>query len=61
MERWYYDSDGVPTPNYDEPPHCHPCEVCGIPVDCEDCCDGDQQTIVYCTQHAAGDSSGEKG
>lgn len=31
--------------------HCHPCEICGTPVDCEDACDGDQQTIVYCNEH----------
>ena len=33
--------------------HCHPCEICGIPVDCEDVCDGDQQSIVYCPEHSS--------
>lgn len=32
-------------------PHCHPCEVCFVPVECEDGCDEDQQTIVYCQKH----------
>lgn len=35
-------------------PHCHPCEVCRVLVDCEDFCDGDQQTIVYCKEHSEG-------
>lgn len=32
--------------------HCHPCEVCGAPVDCEDdCAEDEQQTIVRCPRH----------
>jgi len=30
--------------------HCHPCEICGMPTICEDACDDECQTIVYCVR-----------
>lgn len=32
--------------------HAHPCETCGVLVNCSDNCDEGQQTIVYCSHHA---------
>lgn len=31
--------------------HFHPCEVCSVPVECEDECDDEIQTEVWCAQH----------
>jgi hypothetical protein len=33
------------------PYHLHPCESCGSPVECEDSCDDESQTIVKCFAH----------
>lgn len=40
--------------------HCHPCEECGAIVGCSDCCDGDQQTIVYCDECAGRGHAGKE-
>jgi hypothetical protein len=44
-------SIGIETEGKWTPPggeHRHPCEVCGRPVWCQDDCDDEEQTVVYC-------------
>jgi hypothetical protein len=49
---WTDTGDGCPSC---PPPHVHRCEVCDVLVPCEDECDEECQTIVYCVNHASED------